>query len=141
MKSKFYTLKGYKLKERNDITESMEDYIEMIYRKVKNKSDITVKEIAIFLNVKASSVSKMASRLKELNLIEFEKYGKIKLNKNGINLGKYLLWRHNILKKFFKLINKKNYNLEQVEKIEHFVDYVTVNNINQLNKKISKTIF
>ncbi len=141
MKSKFYTLKGYKLKERNDITESMEDYIEMIYRKVKNKSDITVKEIAIFLNVKASSVSKMANRLKELNLIEFEKYGKIKLNKNGINLGKYLLWRHNILKKFFKLINKKNYNLEQVEKIEHFVDYVTVNNINQLNKKISKTIF
>lgn len=108
MKSKFYTLKGYKLKERNDITESMEDYIEMIYRKVKNKSDITVKEIAIFLNVKASSVSKMANRLKELNLIEFEKYGKIKLNKNGINLGKYLLWRHNILKKFFKLINKKN---------------------------------
>ena len=141
MKSKFYTLKGYKLKERNDITESIEDYIEMIYRKVKNKSDITVKEIAIFLNVKASSVSKMANRLKELNLIEFEKYGKIKLNKNGINLGKYLLWRHNILKKFFKLINKKNYNLEQVEKIEHFVDYVTVNNINQLNKKISKTIF
>ena len=141
MKSKFYTLKGYKLKERNNITESMEDYIEMIYRKVKNKSDITVKEIAIFLNVKASSVSKMANRLKELNLIEFEKYGKIKLNKNGINLGKYLLWRHNILKKFFKLINKKNYNLEQVEKIEHFVDYVTVNNINQLNKKISKTIF
>ena len=141
MKSKFYTLKGYKLKERNDITESMEDYIEMIYRKVKNISDITVKEIAIFLNVKASSVSKMANRLKELNLIEFEKYGKIKLNKNGINLGKYLLWRHNILKKFFKLINKKNYNLEQVEKIEHFVDYVTVNNINQLNKKISKTIF
>ena len=141
MKSKFYTLKGYKLKERNDITESMEDYIEMIYRKVKNKSDITVKEIAIFLNVKASSVSKMANRLKELNLIEFEKYGKIKLNKNGINLGKYLLWRHNILKKFFKLINKKNYSLEQVEKIEHFVDYVTVNNINQLNKKISKTIF
>ena len=141
MKSKFYTLKGYKLKERNDITESMEDYIEMIYRKVNNKSDITVIEIAIFLNVKASSVSKMASRLKELNLIEFEKYGKIKLNKNGINLGKYLLWRHNILKKFFKLINKKNYNLEQVEKIEHFVDYVTVNNINQLNKKISKTIF
>ena len=141
MKSKFYTLKGYKLKERNDITESMEDYIEMIYRKVKNKSDITVKEIAIFLNVKASSVSKMANRLKELNLIEFEKYGKIKLNKNGINLGKYLLWRHNILKKFFKLINKKNYNLEQIKKIEHFVDYVTVNNINQLNKKISKTIF
>ena len=50
MKSKFYTLKGYKLKERNDITESMEDYIEMIYRKVKNKSDITVKEIAIFFS-------------------------------------------------------------------------------------------
>lgn len=141
MKSEFYTLKGYRLKENNNITEAMEDYIEMIYRKTINKKDITIKEISNFLNVKSSSVSKMANRLKDLNLIEYEKYGKIKLNKNGTNLGKYLLWRHNVLKKFFKLINNKDYNLKQVEKIEHFIDYITINNINKINKKISKTIF
>ena len=71
IKSEFYTLKGYKLKENNYITESMEDYIEMIYRKVKNKY-ITIKELSENLNVKASSVSKMANKLKELNLVNFE---------------------------------------------------------------------
>ena len=103
MKSQYYTLKGYKLKENNKITEAMEDYIEMIY--LKNKKNITVKEIANYLNVTASSVSKMANRLKKLNLIEFEKYGKINLTTNGILLGKYLLWRHNVLKKFFKYLS------------------------------------
>lgn len=136
MKSQYYTLKGYKLKENNKITEAMEDYIEMIY--LKNKKNITVKEIANYLNVKASSVSKMANRLKKLNLIEFEKYGKINLTTNGILLGKYLLWRHNVLKKFFKYLNKNKYRLKQVEKIEHFVDYTTLINIQQLTKKISK---
>ncbi len=136
MKSQYYTLKGYKLKENNKITEAMEDYIEMIY--LKNKKNITVKEIANYLNVTASSVSKMANRLKKLNLIEFEKYGKINLTTNGILLGKYLLWRHNVLKKFFKYLNKNKYRLKQVEKIEHFVDYTTLINIQKLTKKISK---
>ena len=135
IKSEFYTLKGYKLKENNYITESMEDYIEMIYRKVKNKY-ITIKELSENLNVKASSVSKMANKLKELNLVNFEKYGKIILTNEGFILGKYLLHRHNILKKFFKKLNKDKYNLEQVEKVEHFLDVDTIYNIEKLVSKI-----
>ena len=77
VKSNFYTLKGYKLKEKNNITEAMEDYIEMIYRKTRKNKYTTIKELANFLNVKPSSVSKMANRLKCLGMIEFEKYGKI----------------------------------------------------------------
>lgn len=113
----------------------MEDYIEMIYRKTKNK-DITVKDLAKYLNVLPSSVSKMANRLKTINLIEFEKYGNIKLTSEGIKVGSYLLWRHNVLKKFFKQLNKKKYSLEQVEKIEHFIDYETIKNIHSIKKLI-----
>lgn len=78
----------------------------------------------------------MANRLKKIDLIEFEKYGNIKLTKEGIKVGSYLLWRHNVLKNFFKLLNKKDYSLEQVEKIEHFIDFNTINNINDINKKL-----
>lgn len=111
----------------------MEDYIEMIYR--QKKEYITIKEISEYLNVKASSASKMANRLKKLELINFEKYGKISLTNNGIKLGKYLLLRHNIIKNFFKKLNKNDYSLKQVEKIEHFIDYITLENINKLLKK------
>lgn len=134
IKSEYYTLKGYRLKEKNYITEAMEDYIEMIYREVKDNY-ITIKKLSEKLNVKASSVSKMATKLKELNLINFEKYGKINLTNDGIILGKYLLHRHNILKIFFKKLNKSKYNLEQVEKVEHFIDIDTIYNLEKLITK------
>lgn len=135
IKSEFYTLKGYKIKENKKITEAMEDYIEMIYRKSK-KNKITVKDLSIYLNVKPSSVSKMIKRLNNLSLVNFEKYKDISLTKEGTILGNYLMKRHNILKKFFKYINKDDFLLEQVEKIEHFIDYKTVKNINNYLKKI-----
>lgn len=40
MNSNYYTLRGYKLKNKKIITESMEDYIEMIYRNELNDKKI-----------------------------------------------------------------------------------------------------
>lgn len=128
----FYTLKGYKLRENKNVTEAMEDYIEMIYR-FDNK--ITVKQLSEKLNVKPSSVSKMIDRLKNKKLVEGEKYGEIKLTITGEELGKYFLYRHKVLNDFLKYINKDEYNLKQVEKIEHFVDEVTIKNISEILKK------
>jgi len=132
-KSEFYTLNGYRVKNKNKLTESMEDYLEMIYRNKKD-GEVHVKDIADKLNVKPSSVSKMINKLKEYNLVDFEKYGLITLTKEGKEMGKYLLWRHNILVKFFKKLNKKNYLLEQVEKIEHFIDFETLKNMESFIK-------
>lgn len=125
-KSEFYTLTGYKLKNHYMLTESMEDYLEMIYR---NRGTITVKKLSSLLNVRPSSVSKMATKLKTLGYINFETYGNITLTDNGINIGQYLLWRHSILESLLRYINKKDFSLEQVERIEHFVDEVTLKNI------------
>lgn len=135
-KSEFYTLKGYQLKRKNILTESMEDYLEMIYRYYKKNKSIHVKDISNELNVKPSSTSKMLYKLKQYDLVDFKKYGIICLTEEGKKIGKYLLWRHNILVKFFKFLNKKNYSLEQVEKIEHFIDHQTLKNIEKylLNK-------
>ena len=104
----------------------MEDYIEMLYR--VNKENIKITELASLLNIKASSVSKMIEKLKDLNLVEKEKYGEINLTNNGDDLGRYLLKRHNILCKFFNKINNKD-NLYLVEQIEHFFDKETIKNI------------
>lgn len=132
--SEFYTLKGYKLKENNLLTEAMEDYLEMIYRHNKNNNFITIKELSFKLNVKPSSVSKMASKLKNKGLINFHKYGTITLTDLGLKQGKFLFKRHQILKKFFKFINKDEYKLDQVEKLEHFIDEITLKNIDTFLK-------
>lgn len=130
-KSEFYTLTGYKIKNHLEITEAMEDYIEMIYRYTKESKVITVKELSELLNVRASSVSKMVSRLKSLDIVDSLKYGTISLTKKGEAFGSFYLERHNILTKFFKFINGEEFKLEQVEKIEHYVDDITIKNINE----------
>ena len=132
--SNYYTLKGYKLRSDTIITEGMEDYLEIIYRHSIDKKEIKINEIASLLNVKPSSVSKMVNRLRELDLVNFEKYKRVSLTNKGLEIGAYLLYRHNVLKKFFKYINKEDYKLDQVEKIEHFIDCVSIKNIEKILK-------
>ena len=134
---KYYTLKGYKMRNNNVITEAMEDYIEMIYKNTINQNEISIKEISNLLNVKYSSTSNMLDRLKKLDLVNYDKYKKVSLTSSGIHLGKYLLYRHNILTTFFKLLNKKDFHLEEIEKIEH---YLSVKTIKNLEKIINKNI-
>ena len=113
---------------------NLEDYLEMIYRNTINKEYITVKELSTLLNVKPSSVSKMCNKLNILKLVNFEKYGHVSLTKCGKEKGKYFLHRHNIVEKLLKDINGPDFKLEQVEKIEHFIDEVTLINLKKYIK-------
>lgn len=131
---KYYTLKGYKLRNKNKITEAMEDYIEMIYKNTINNKEISIKDISNLLNVKYSSTSNMLDRLKELELVNYDKYKKVSLTDKGIHLGKYLLYRHDVLTTFFKLLNKNDYHLEEVEKIEHYLSVKSIKNLEKLIK-------
>lgn len=131
----YYTLTGYKRKNKEIITETMEDYIEMIYRNTQEKEEITIKELSLLLNVRPSSASKMINKLQKLNIVNFKRYGHISLTRKGKKLGSFYLDRHNTLTIFFKHLNKKQFKLEQVEKIEHFVDKVTINNIKNIKKE------
>lgn len=128
-KSDFYTLKGYSIKNNDTITIAMEDYLEMIYRNTLENEFITIKNLAHLLNVKPSSVSKMCNKLNSLNLVDFQKYGHVSLTPLGKTKGEYLLLRHNMVEKLLKLINGDDFKLEQVEKLEHFVDEITLNNL------------
>ena len=129
---KYYTLKGYKLRSHNKISEAMEDYIELIYKNTIDKNEMSIKEISNLLNVKYSSTTNMLTRLKKLELVNYDKYKKVSLTNSGIRLGKYLLYRHNILTTFFKLLNKNDYHLEEVEKIEHYLSVKTIKNLEKI---------
>jgi len=130
--NRFYTLKGYALLEGNTITSSMEDYLEMIYRIHVSGEAVRVGALAQSLNVKPSSATKMVNNLKTQGLVSSEKYSYIKLTQAGIELGKYLVFRHETLHRFLCYINHSTNELEQVEKIEHFINAETVSNINKL---------
>ncbi len=137
-KSEFYTLKGYDLKDKKLMTYAMEDYLEMIYRIFCQQKSIHVKEIAKELNVSIPSASKMMRKLKSKKLITFEKYGEIRLLEKGKKTGTFLLWRHQVLTEFFRALNGKHFTLKQVERIEHFIDFETLKNLERLTKTLLK---
>lgn len=130
--NKFYTFKGYALLGSNTLTACMEDYLEMIYKIHSGGDAVRVGVLAENLNVKPSSVTKMVGNLKKRGFVLSEKYGYIKLTDTGAELGKYLVYRHDMLHKFLCYINKSQNELEQVEKIEHFFNEKTIMNIEKL---------
>ena len=126
----FYTLKGYNLIEHGLLTSSMEDYLEMIYRMQKDSEGVVrVSTLAQALHVKPPSASKMAANLRGQGLIEFPKYGYITLTEWGRRMGAYLVHRHQVVGRLLCTINHTESELEEVEKIEHFLSPRTVANI------------
>lgn len=134
--NEFYTFKGYQNNSKNELSATMEDYLEMIYRLMATQSVVRIKELSKHLNVKPSSASKTVQQLKDLGYILYEKYDYILLTEKGKTVGSYLLYRHNVLDRFLRTLNHTENELEQVEKIEHFFNKETIENIKLLTAKL-----
>jgi Mn-dependent transcriptional regulator len=142
MEKNFHTARGYENINltRKLLTPSMEDYLEMIYRCSMEEKVVRLNKIAQMLNVRDSSASRMMKKFGELSLIKYERYGVIILTEEGINIGKYLLERHNIVKKFLEYLECKQDILEETELIEHIISSETINNIDMLNMFFAENI-
>ena len=127
--SDFFTLRGYNLQERGEISHTMEDYLEMICRNTRDGNYIRINRLAALLNVRPSSASKMAAKLRDSGMINFQPYGVIELTERGEEFGAFLLYRHEILHRLLCRINRTENELELVEKIEHHFDRETAKNI------------
>ena len=126
-KGGFYTMKGYERSASDEMTSSMEDYLEMVCRMEEEGEPIRVSSLAASLHVRPSSASKMLDNLRKAGYIDFKKYGSIMVTDKGYEEGRYLLHRHRVLQDFFCTLNHTEDELELVEKIEHFINHRTVN--------------
>ena len=129
--SPFYTLRGYDLIEHTEISPAMEDYLEMICRYTRQRPEkwIRTNHLASMLHVRPSSVSKMAAKLKEKGLVTYTPYAIIMPTEKGDALGCWLLHRHEVLERFFCMVNGSKHEVKLVEKIEHFIDPMTLRNM------------
>lgn len=132
MNHEYRTLKGYKLRDHREITDAMEDYLEMICRSAHQEGYARINHLALALGVRPSSASKMVGSLKELGYVDSEKYGIVKPTERGWKLGRYLLHRHEVLHTFLCLLNHTEDETEQVEQMEHFFQESTIHNLEKL---------
>lgn len=117
----FHTFRGYTRaqSERDRLSASMEDYLEMIFRLAREEGFTRVNDVAGALNVQPPSVTRMIQRLAARDLLEYERYGVIVLTGRGRNAGCRLLQRHNMLEELFTRLGLQSRLLENVERIEH----------------------
>lgn len=132
----FYTLKGYARSESAELTSAMEDYLEMIARLGARGEPVRAGALSRLLHVRPPSVTKMVQQLVHLGFLDAEKYGVITLTDKGREAGSYLLYRHAVLNRFLCALNGTASELEQVEKIEHFLNRATIENLDRLTRRM-----
>ncbi|MDT9024585.1 MULTISPECIES: transcriptional regulator MntR [Rossellomorea] len=114
-------------------TPSMEDYIEQIYMLIENKGYARVSDIAEALSVHPSSVTKMVQKLDKDDYLIYEKYRGLVLTPKGNKVGKRLVYRHELLEQFLRVIGVKEEHIyEDVEGIEHHLSWDSIDRIGDL---------
>lgn len=131
----FHTVRGYEIlgKGKKLLTNSMEDYLEMIYRSSIKEGYTRINILADALNVQAPSATKMVQKLTKLGLLNYEKYGIIQLTEDGKEIGSFLLKRHKTIEDFLKIIGLEENILLNAELIEHNVTKDALYKIENLN--------
>ena len=135
----FYTVRGYQMlnAENRLLTSSMEDYLEMIYRICIEEEYVRIKQLAYRLHVRPSSATKVVQKLGELDLVDYEKYGAIKLTEAGREVGEFLLKRHEIIQEFLKNLGIEETLLKDTELIEHDISLSTLQSMESFNQFLS----
>ncbi len=85
----------------DELSASLEDYLEAIYHIIREKQAARVKDIAARLHVKAASVTGAMRALSSKGLINYAPFEIITFTRDGEIAAKDVVRRHNALKDFF----------------------------------------
>lgn len=124
--------------EKAHLTPSMEDYLEMIYRNCKEKGYVRIYQLSESLNVQAPSATRTVQRLAELGLVDYEKYGIIRLTEEGERIGEFLLERHMLIESFLSKMGIGETLLKDTEMIEHNISMEALESIEAFNDFLEK---
>ena len=118
--------------KKEDRTDRMEDYLEVIYELVEEKGYATTVDISNYLNVSSPSVTKMMQKLDETGYLKYEKYRGIRLTKEGILIAEGIRSRHGLLAEFFKMIGVDEESANKdAEGIEHHLHPETMKKLEE----------
>ena len=101
-----------------------ENYLKCIF-KIGSENEIQeagTNALAEYLSVKPASVNEMAKKLKEKKLVDYEKYGKIKLTKSGNEHAIDIIRKHRLWETF--LYEKLEFRWDEVHEIAEELEHI-----------------
>ncbi|HMS55583.1 MAG TPA: metal-dependent transcriptional regulator [Fimbriimonadaceae bacterium] len=130
MPSKPFTLRvpascrpGDENKTQRAFSESVEEYVEGIFRLQKEVDRVSTGEIATYMMVSAGSATTMIKKLAELGLVEHTPYQGIRLTEFGVKVAKQMTRAHRVLERFLVDVVELPWNdvHELACKLEHYI--------------------
>src|ERR1041385_9247257 len=85
--------------EKHELTESIEEYTEGIYRLQEEMEVVSTGDIAKYMSVAPASVTTMLKKLSELHLVEHTPYQGVRLTEKGEALSVALLRKHRLVER------------------------------------------
>ena len=125
--------------KKEDRTDRMEDYLEVIYELLQEKGYATTVDISSYLNVSSPSVTKMMQKLDETGYLKYEKYRGIKLTNEGTRIARNIRNRHGLLAEFFMIIGVDEETANNdAEGIEHHLHPETMKKLEEFINELKK---
>ena len=117
------------MKKKEGLSESLEDYLEVILGLEQKNKVARVKDIAEKLNIQRGSVTGALKNLDEKGLINYEPYSFITLTDQGKKIAKKITRRHSILEDFLLRVIQLDQKKAQATacRMEHAVDEQFIN--------------
>ncbi len=105
------------------LSQSVEDYLKVIYVLESEDEGTTTTNIANALDVSSASVTNMLKRLAKMNLLEYESYKGAKLTEAGNKIALEILRHHRLLELYLKEVMGYSWDEvhDEAEKLEHHI--------------------
>lgn len=85
---------------KNNISENIEEYLEVLYRNGSNKEQVSTTKLSKELGIAPGSVTQMLKKLEKLDYIEYVPYKGASLTDEGMRIAQKITRKHRILEKF-----------------------------------------
>ena len=92
-----------------NLTIAEENYIKVIYQLQNDDDNVSTNEVAAVINTTAASVTDMLKKLKEKNILNYEKYKGFRLSSEGRKIAlniirKHRLWEYFLVEKLLLVV-------------------------------------
>ncbi|MFA5865383.1 MAG: metal-dependent transcriptional regulator [Phycisphaerae bacterium] len=126
----------------NQLSASLEDYLEAIYWVSREHGVARVSQIADRIAVGKSSVTAALKLLSEKGYVNYDPYQYISLTGTGEALALDVVWRHDVLKRFFIEVLGINETLagETACKMEHHIHREVLDRLLKFVQSVGKEV-
>ena len=123
--------------KRSKLTQSLEDYLEVIHVLLQTNKIARIRDIAAALTVKMPSVARAVAELKKQGLVSQEPYSGVELTEEGKKVAVTILSRHLLLRQFLIHlgVSDDNANTDACN-MEHILSAETLAKIEEFMKSV-----